>query len=139
MGPGKFLLRKTGRYAEGRISSCEGKPGGRPKAEFLGALARRTAGATLVPLRAHSWFASQRTRRKSKRTVLRLSVNAYVAASDSWPLNGVCAFDGSRLGPLSDPLGAYRRMHERFSLGRSVARTVGLRTARHRGRVTQVL
>jgi hypothetical protein len=30
VGPGKFLLRKAPRVAEGSVSSCEGKPGGRP-------------------------------------------------------------------------------------------------------------
>ena len=67
------------------------------------------------------------------------SGSAHVAASDSWPLEGVSAFDGSRLGPLSDRLEAHRRVHKGPLLGRSVARTVGLRTARHCGRVTQVL
>jgi hypothetical protein len=52
VGPGKFLLRKTRMTAKDYVSSCEGKPGGRPKAEFQGALARTTAGATLLPLRA---------------------------------------------------------------------------------------
>jgi hypothetical protein len=66
VGPGKFLLRKTSRVAEGRIPLCEGKPGGRPKAEFLGALARRTAGARLLPLRALVQCASQRTQRNRK-------------------------------------------------------------------------
>jgi hypothetical protein len=66
VGPGKFLLRKTSRVAEGRISLCEGKPGGRPKAEFLGALARRTAGARLLPLRAPARCACQGTQRNWK-------------------------------------------------------------------------
>ena len=50
-----------------------------------------------------------------------------MAASDSWPLIEVGPSAGSRLGPRSDPLGAPRRAHESFSLGRSVARTEGLR------------
>jgi hypothetical protein len=83
VGPGKFLLRKTSRVAEGRISLCEGKPGGRPKAEFLGALARRTAGARLLPLRAPARFASQRTQRNRKESVLQPWGSAYVATGGS--------------------------------------------------------
>lgn len=52
---------------------------------------------------------------------------AHVAASDAWPLICLTPSADSRLGPLSDPLGAYRRTHESHSWGRSVARTVGSR------------
>ena len=56
-----------------------------------------------------------------------------VAASESWPLIGVTPSAGPRLGPLSDPLGAYRRIHESFTLGRSVACTAGSRLEQRSG------
>jgi hypothetical protein len=62
--------------------------------------------------------------RGTGRAPLRLSAACLVAASDSWPLIDVAPPAGSRSGSLSDPLGAHRRMHESFSLGRSVARPV---------------
>jgi hypothetical protein len=95
-----FLRRKTRRAAF--------------QAEFQGALAWTTAGATLAPLRASARFASPGTKRDREGYPVDPWAACLVAASDSWPLNGVRLSASSRLGSLSDPLEKYRRMHQSF-------------------------
>ena len=77
------------------------------QAEFQGALAWTTGGATLAPLRALARFSWNET--GSGRASLQPQSIHLVAASDSWPLFGVRLSADSRLGPLSDPSGACRK------------------------------
>jgi hypothetical protein len=86
-----FLRRKTRRAAS-------------LLAEFQGALALPTAGATLFPLCALARLASPGTKRDREERRFKPRAVCLVAASDSWPLIGVTLSAGSRLGPLSDPL-----------------------------------
>ena len=125
MGPGKFLLRKTRSTANYCVSSCEGKPVGRPsRPSFRVPLRGRLTVLHCFPFARLP--GSPGTTRDREACRLTPQTECFVAASDSWALIGVTTSAGACLGPLSDRLDTCRECI-RASLGRTVARTVGLR------------
>jgi hypothetical protein len=122
-GLGFFLRSKTRRAAL--------------KAEFQGALAWTTAGARLLPLRAPSRFASQRTQRNRNGQCFKPWGSAHVATGGSRSLLPGCFVRWVTHRASERPFRAVCGTHGSTSLGRSVARAAELRPARQLDGVLQ--